>query len=35
MSNRDASRIKIKWFEQATAPTGTDAAVVSPQDGIT
>jgi len=26
MSNRDASRIKIKWYEQATAPYGTDAA---------
>lgn len=27
MSNRDASRIKIKWFEQATAPTGSGPEV--------
>lgn len=26
MSNRDTSRIKIKWFEQTTAPTGSGAA---------
>lgn len=26
MSNRDASRIKIKWYEQTTSPTGTGAA---------
>lgn len=26
MSNRDTSRIKIKWFEQTTVPTGSGAA---------
>lgn len=26
MANRDTSRIKIKWFEQTTAPTGSGAA---------
>jgi len=26
MANRDASRIRIKFFEQTTSPTGTGAA---------